>query len=266
MALFNFDLFDDQYLIKGFRGEYHFDEVPITQKEKRIIRIIKIGLSIYGAFIRFLIRIAPNRMERACRTYTRGAKGFFLRAIYYKQKLRYLGKNTFIDTGVIIWSPHHVSIGSYTHIDMGVKMEGGSEGKGRIDIGDHVHVAPNVVLQGRGGLFIGNNVAIAAGTMVYTASNYHTDPEGHFCYMSAASKQEHQYVVEKPVHLEDGVFIGMNAVVLPGVTIGKGAVVSACSFVTEDIPPYSIAMGIPARVIMKRSRGELRCAEKASKI
>ncbi|UCE38198.1 MAG: acyltransferase [Thermoplasmata archaeon] len=265
MALFKFDLFDDQYLIKGFKGEHHFEEVQITPKDKRLLRIIKICLGIYSAFIRFRIRMAPNRMERACRTYSRGPRGFLLRAIYYKTKLRHLGQNTLIDTDVKIWNPQNVSIGSYSHIDLGAVIEGGPLGKGRVDIGNHTHIAANSLLSGRGGLYIGDNVAVAAGCRIFTASNFHTDPDGRYCYMSAVSKQEHQYVVEKPIHIKKEVLIGANSVILPDITVGEGSVVGALSLVTQDIPPYSIAMGYPARVIMKRPKGELRSVKKTSK-
>jgi len=51
------------------------------------------------------------------------------------------------------------------------------------------------------------------------------------------------------IHIEENATIGMRSVILPGVTIGKGAVVGAGSVVTKDIPPYSIAVGNPAKVI-----------------
>jgi galactoside O-acetyltransferase len=258
MALLDFNLFDDQYLIRGYRGEYHSHKIRITDREKRLLRRIKFVLGIYSAYIRFLIKIMPNRMERICRTYTRGGRGFLLRAIYYKTKLRKMGQNTLIDTYALIWSPKNVSIGSNCHIDIGVVIEGGTEKKGRIDIGDHVHVTTGSLISGRGGLHIGNNAGISAGCRIYTASNYHTDPQNRYCYMSAASKEEHQYVVEKPVWIGKEVFIGVNTVILPGVTIGDGAVVGACSLVTDDIPPYTIAVGVPAKVVKERPRGKLR--------
>ncbi len=52
-----------------------------------------------------------------------------------------------------------------------------------------------------------------------------------------------------PVHIEDNVWLGENVCVMPGVTIGKGSVIGANSVVTHDIPPYSMAVGIPAKVI-----------------
>lgn len=56
-------------------------------------------------------------------------------------------------------------------------------------------------------------------------------------------------IVQKQVVIEDGVFIGVNSVILPGVTIGKNSIVSAGSVVTKDVPPHSVVAGNPARVI-----------------
>jgi len=53
----------------------------------------------------------------------------------------------------------------------------------------------------------------------------------------------------KEVHIDDGVNIGVGVIIMPGVTIGRGASVGAGSVVTKDIPPYSVAVGMPAKVI-----------------
>jgi acetyltransferase-like isoleucine patch superfamily enzyme len=63
-------------------------------------------------------------------------------------------------------------------------------------------------------------------------------------------KDQPTYVAK--VIIEDDVWIGANATILPGVRVGKGSVIGAGSVVTNDIPEYSIAVGIPARVISKR--------------
>ena len=55
-----------------------------------------------------------------------------------------------------------------------------------------------------------------------------------------------------PVIIEDDVWLGTNAAVLPGVTVGRGAVVGAGAIVTRDVEPYGIALGVPARVVRKR--------------
>lgn len=53
----------------------------------------------------------------------------------------------------------------------------------------------------------------------------------------------------KPIHIKDGAHIGIGAIIMPGVTIGKGAVIGAGSVVTRDVPDYSVAVGVPAKVI-----------------
>lgn len=62
----------------------------------------------------------------------------------------------------------------------------------------------------------------------------------------------------RPIRIGDNVWIGFECCILPGVTIGEGSVVGARSVVTEDIPPFSIAVGNPARVIRKLAPGEAR--------
>lgn len=64
---------------------------------------------------------------------------------------------------------------------------------------------------------------------------------------------EGKVLENKPVIIEDHVWIGCRAIILKGVRIGKGAIIAAGSVVTKDIPAYTIAVGVPARVITMRS-------------
>ena len=61
-------------------------------------------------------------------------------------------------------------------------------------------------------------------------------------------------LVIKPVRVDDGADIGVNAVLLPGVTVGKGAIVGAGAVVTKDVAPFAIVAGVPAKLL--RSRGD----------
>jgi acetyltransferase-like isoleucine patch superfamily enzyme len=67
--------------------------------------------------------------------------------------------------------------------------------------------------------------------------------------------QEKQYVKIAPVTIEEYAFIGLNCTILPGVTIGKASVIGAGSVLINTIPPYSIAVGSPAKVIKSRPMG-----------
>lgn len=89
-------------------------------------------------------------------------------------------------------------------------------------------------------IFIGNNVAITAGTKILTH------------YLDPTSKGRRFRIGE--VHIEDDVFIGVNVVICNSVTIGKGAVIGAGSIVTKDVPPYQVWAGNPAKFIKERER------------
>lgn len=112
-------------------------------------------------------------------------------------------------------------------------------GIGGIRIGHHCTINKLVMLDGRGQLTIGNNVSISAYVKIITAS--HGVDARDFAF------------VTRPVVIEDYVWIGTGAIILPGVVLGHGAVVAAGSVVTKSVGPYEIVGGNPARFIRKRS-------------
>ena len=103
-----------------------------------------------------------------------------------------------------------------------------------VKIGKHVLFNSNLLAMARGGITIEDHVMIAA--YVQLLSNNH-DP-----YDLAV-------LPCKPVLIKESAWIGAGATILPGVCIGKHAVVGACSVVTKDVPDYAVAVGNPARVI-----------------
>lgn len=170
-----------------------------------------------------------------------------LRWLYYKQKLKYLGKNVRIEKGVLILNPQKVSIGDHSWIDRYTILEGGNG----IEIGRYVHVATFCHLQGGGILKIGDYAGISSGCKIYSDTNYHPKR------MSAALPIEQQEIKSAPVIIEKDVFIGINSVILPGAKIGEGAVIGASSLVNKDIPPWVIAVGSPAKIIGTRTKVNL---------
>ena len=108
----------------------------------------------------------------------------------------------------------------------------------QIYIGDDCFINFNVSMIDLGKIKIGNRVLIGPGTGIFTAI-HPIDPE-----IRATG-------IEKGVDIiiEDDVWIGGNATILPGITIGKGAIIGAGSVVTKDIPKMTIAAGNPAKVI-----------------
>ncbi len=116
---------------------------------------------------------------------------------------------------------------------------------GSIVMGEDCRVNPYCVLYGHGGLRIGNGVRIAAHTVIIPSSHGFDDLQVPMHQQPATSRG---------IVIEDDVWIGAGARIVDGTRIGTGSVIGAHAVVTHDIPPYSIAVGVPARVI--RRRGE----------
>jgi acetyltransferase-like isoleucine patch superfamily enzyme len=255
-----FALYDEDYIAKAVKGKYSYHtETTLSFIDIVKVKFLKLNMYIAYIVVSFIshLPIFSSLLESFARIYSQDPIGYFLRGAYYKNKLRRMGKNVLIDRGVNIWYPQNVEIDDYTHIDKDVKIEGSKDGF--VKIGKYNHIANNVVLQGGGGLSIGDYVGIASGTLVYSASNFYKDPNRNskeLLSMSIAAPPDKQYVIKKPVTIEDYAFLGLNVVVTPGIKIGKGAVVGAGAIVTKDIPIYSIAVGNPARVIKKRPHDE----------
>ena len=108
----------------------------------------------------------------------------------------------------------------------------------RISVGSHTNINKKSVLDGRGGLTIGNNVDIAQEVNIWTEQHDYNSP----VYKS----------VNKAVVIEDYVWIASRATILPGVCIGRGAVIACGAVVTKDVPPLAIVAGVPAKVIGTR--------------
>jgi acetyltransferase-like isoleucine patch superfamily enzyme len=118
-----------------------------------------------------------------------------------------------------------------------------SHGQGGISIGSDTYVGPRVVLFGAGGIHIGSRVLISPGVVI--ASHGHSIAPGNVPYSL-------QNTIFRPVVIEDNVWIGSNATILPGVRIGSGAVVAAGAVVTKDVPGGVLVRGVPARPAVPR--------------
>ena len=108
----------------------------------------------------------------------------------------------------------------------------------KIEIGEFSHVGDYVLIRGGGGVHIGKNVCISEDTKILTSSHDVASPTFD--------------LVRRPVFINDSVWIAMSAIILPGVTIGEGAVVAAGAVVTKDVEPWTVVAGNPAREIRKR--------------
>jgi maltose O-acetyltransferase len=115
----------------------------------------------------------------------------------------------------------------------------------RVHIGEEVTFASFVHIWGNAGVHIGARTMIASHVAITTATHDQTAPHMN------------RTLIEEPVVIENDVWIGAHAIILSGVTVGEHAIVAAGAVVREDVKPYSIVAGIPAREIRLRTPREL---------
>lgn len=121
-------------------------------------------------------------------------------------------------------------------------------------IGNHSSIGPNsCLLSTRANIIIGNYVMFGPHVFIITG-NHRTDIPGRL--MVSIKDKDKLPENDQDVVIEDDVWIGANAIILKGVTIGIGSIISAGSVVTHDVEPYSIMGGSPAKLIKKRFTDE----------
>ncbi|STX39941.1 acyltransferase [Legionella feeleii] len=142
----------------------------------------------------------------------------FIRNLIFKTCLGKFGEKTLIDYKVYMRYFRNIEIGHHVAINRGCELYTSYHLAKKIVIGNHVTISPNVTFYG-------------------AAQDYH--------YESMPD-------IAGDIIVEDNCWICANSTILPGVTIGKGSVIGAGSVVTKNIPPNSVAVGNPARVIKER--------------
>ena len=158
----------------------------------------------------------------------------------------HLGKHVFLDRDVRISCGRGggiVDLRECVSIDRGVDIK--THRHGRTTIGKHTYIGPYCCLSGYGDIKIGKNCLIASHTSIYAHNYNFEDP-------TIAIRQ--QGYTQKGISIGDDCWIGSGVRIVDGVSIGAGSVIGAGAVVTRDIPPNSIAVGSPAKVI--RARGE----------
>lgn len=178
---------------------------------------------------KFVDWLIMNQVETRPRWYVR------MMASLYQHR----GKHSIIYRSVRMDTPPYrkFRLGDYSVIESFACI---NNAVGDVIIGDHTRVGlRNTII---GPVTIGSHVNLAQGITVTALNHNFADPE---------KRIDEQGVSTTPVVIEDDVWIGANAVVLPGVRIGTHSVVAAGAVVTKDVPPHSIVAGVPAKVIKK---------------
>jgi galactoside O-acetyltransferase len=180
-----------------------------------------------------------------------GPIGMKLRQIYYGWKFASMGRNVLIGPGAEISQPARIKVADYVFIDRGVQLDAMA---GSIEIGRRIHIAPYALVAGvGGGVYLGDYVGVGAFARIYSHSEAPIDGKRMSGPMIPESMKG---MITAPVRVEKDGLIGTGAVVLPGVTVGEGAVVAANSFVPAgtQLKPWTIYGGVPAKLLGLRKR------------
>lgn len=156
----------------------------------------------------------------------------------------HLGRNVYLDAGVYLHAcPDGIRIGDDTLVMHGSELHVFNFRDlphAFIHVGRRCFIGEGSVVRGQGGVAIGD--AVLFGPRVQVLAVNHNFGDRRVPVMD-------QGISARGIVIEDGAWIGAGAVVLDGVRIGRGAVIGANAVVTRDIPPHSLAVGVPARVI-----------------
>lgn len=194
-----------------------------------------------------------------------GALGLFLRSRCYRPFFGHIGRDVFFGVGVVIRNPARIRLGDRVVVDDYALLDAKGDGPDRgITLGDRVFVSRNVTLGCKCGklvigsgvtlgphtiihaldqseVTIGDNVSIAANVYIVGAPDYRTARNG-------VPMAQQGFEPGKGIHIGSDVWLGASTIVLDGATIRDGAIVGAMALVRGEIPPYAVALGIPATV------------------
>ena len=142
-----------------------------------------------------------------------------MRELFYKHSCKSVGKDLCVMPDVIFKYADKISIGDYVYFNYRCLVVA----KADITIGNHVLIGPNVIIN--------------SGMHNYKDKNKSIREQGH---------------KSGEIVIEDDVWIGANCIIMPGITLGKGSVIGANSFVNKDVEPYTVVAGSPIKILSTR--------------
>lgn len=195
-----------------------------------------------------------------------GALGFVLRKQLYPRLLGAVGRNVIFGRSMTLRHPRRIRVGSNVIFDDYVVLDAKGQDNRGIDIADNVIVGRGSVISCKNGnISIGENTNIAMGCFIQSAREVVIGKNvlfAAYCYVIGGGDHRTdrtdipiiaQGQVVRGVTIEDNCWIGAGAKIQDGVTIGRDSIIGSGAVVTKDIPPFSVAVGIPARVTRRRA-------------
>jgi galactoside O-acetyltransferase len=160
------------------------------------------------------------------------------------------GSDVIIDQGARFFGASHISLGSHVRIDTFAIITAGPR---PVVVGDYVHIAAGAYLFGTAGIELEAFSELSSHAIVYSASDDFTD--GYLSNPTVPTR--YRKVSEGHVTLRRHTVVGAGAVILPGVTLGRGCAVGALTLVKRDVAPYAIVVGQPSRQVGIRDASRL---------
>lgn len=153
-----------------------------------------------------------------------------------------LGERSILEGGVRIFHPETITIADDVYVGHDTILKG--HPSGRMSIGSGTWIGQQCYFNSAGGIIIGSGVGIGPGVTIIT-SEHSASPLDAPILLTPLRYAS--------VVIDDHADIGVRSVLLPGVRIGRGAIVGAGSVVTKDVPPNTVAAGVPARHLRNRA-------------
>lgn len=150
-------------------------------------------------------------------------------------------RNVILEEGVLIFHEETISIGNNVYVGHRTILKGYYNSK--LIIGDNTWIGQDCFFHSAGGIIIGNRVGIGPKVNLLTSQHRPTNKKEAVLF----SQLEFN-----PINIEDDSDIGIGTTILPGINIGKGAIIAANALVNKNVPPYEIWGGVPAKQLKLR--------------
>ncbi len=198
-----------------------------------------------------------------------GAVGYAARGVLLRRLFASCGRGVVFGRNVVLRHPSRIRIGSNVIIDDNVVLDAKGGGDG-ITIGDNVLIARNTILSCKGGsIRIGDNTNIGMNCLFQSESRLEIGENvvmASYCYLVAGGNHGIERtdipIIQQPsvsrggIVIEKNCWLGARVTVIDGVTVGRDSVLAAGAVVIRDVPEFSIAGGVPAKVLKDRREGK----------
>jgi acetyltransferase-like isoleucine patch superfamily enzyme len=201
-------------------------------------------------------------------TWIPGALGLWLRSKLYPLLLGSVGRSVVFGTNVVLRHPHKIRIQDNVTIDDNAVLDAKGDSNQGIEIGRNVFIGRNSIIYCQNGdIEIGDNANIGSNCQVFSAKKVVIGANVLMAAYSYLVGGGHRYddpdrpIIEqgrvaKGIAINENAWLGAGVQILDGVTVGQGSIIAAGAVVTDDIPEYAIAGGMPARVLRDRRSQE----------